>query len=154
MKVDAKRGGQCVIKGEQRGMFKISSRTKIKPKDDVICRIGQSISQARRSQSLNQPDSTQRQPCLPSYAPNSHFSVCVSGRLSVCVGERETERRRDTQAERERGSVCGQCLSERLRGRVDGSVREGRGRALPRHRCSAGTLAQHKINVREGRGGK
>lgn len=32
MKVDAKRRGQYVVKREQRGMFKISSRTEIKPK--------------------------------------------------------------------------------------------------------------------------
>lgn len=39
MKLGAKRRGQYVMKREQRGMFKISSRTKIKLKDDVICRI-------------------------------------------------------------------------------------------------------------------
>lgn len=37
-----KRRGQYVIKREQRGMFKISSRAKIKPKDDVICQIEES----------------------------------------------------------------------------------------------------------------
>ncbi len=75
-----------MMKREQRGMFKISSRTKIKPKDDVICRIEESISVTEWSQSLNQPDSTQHWPCLPSYAispaPNSQFSLCVY----VCVG--------------------------------------------------------------------
>lgn len=59
MKLDAKRRGQYVMKREQRGMFKISSRTKIKPKDDVICRIEESISVTEWSQSLNQtPRST------------------------------------------------------------------------------------------------
>lgn len=81
MKLDAKRRGQYVMKREQRGMFKISSRTKIKPKDDVICRIEESISVTEWSQSLNQPDSTQHHPRLPSYAIspalNSQFSLCV-----------------------------------------------------------------------------
>lgn len=71
------------MKREQRGMFKISSRTKIK--DDVICRIEESVSVTERAQSLHQPDSTQRRPCLPSYAistsPSSQFSLCVC----VCV---------------------------------------------------------------------
>lgn len=124
MKLDAKRRGQYVIKREQRGMFKISSRTKIKPKDDVICRIEESISQARWSQSLNQPDSTQQRPHLPSYAispaPNSQFSV------HVCV------------------CVCGQHLSKRLRESVDGSVREGSGLALPRHNTPARTACKSR----------
>lgn len=90
MKLNAKRRGQYVMKREQRGLFKISSRTKIKPKDDVICRIAESISATERSQSLNQPGSTQRRPCPPSYAisptPNSPFSPCVCVSVRVCVG--------------------------------------------------------------------
>lgn len=75
------------MKREQRGTFKISSRTKIKPKDDVICRIEESISVTERSPSLNQLDPTQQRPCLPSYAisltPTVHFHcVCVC----VCKG--------------------------------------------------------------------
>lgn len=68
----------------ERGVFKISSRAKIKPKDDGICRIEESLSVPEWSQSLNQPDSTQQRPCLPSYAispaPNSQFH-------SVCAGD-------------------------------------------------------------------
>lgn len=106
MKLDAKSRGQYVIKREQRGMFKISSRTKIKPKDDLICRIEESISVPEWSQSLNQPDSTQHRPCLPSYAispaPNSQFCVCV----------------------------CGQHLSKRVKESIDGYVMVEGGLAL------------------------
>lgn len=68
-------------------MFKISSRTKIKPKDDVICRIEESVSVTEWSQSLNLPDSTQNHRCIPSYlispAPNSQFSLRG---VFACVG--------------------------------------------------------------------
>lgn len=70
------------MKREQRGMFKISSRTKIKPKDDVISEIEEkSISATEWSKSLHQSDSTQLHPCPPSCAispaTHSQFSVCV-----------------------------------------------------------------------------
>lgn len=84
MKLETKRSGQYVMKREQRGMFRISSRTKIKPKDDVICRIEESISVLERLQSFNQPDST---PAASLSSIICYFLCADQSILPLCVGE-------------------------------------------------------------------
>lgn len=114
MKLDANRRGQYVMKREQRGMFKISSRTKIKPKDDVISRTEESISVTEWSQSLNQtPPSTVpvfHHMLFPLLQTVNFHCVCVCMCVYVCVGG-----------------------SERVAESVDGSVMAEGGLALPKH---------------------
>lgn len=125
MKLDAKRRGQYVMKGEQRGMFKISSRTKIKPKDDVICCTEESISVTEWSQSLNQPGSAPA-PSLSSiicYFPCSQQSISLQVCVLVCVWAR---------------------LSKRVTESVDGSVIVEGGLALSKRSSSVCTACEDR----------
>ena len=81
MKLDVKRRGQYVMKREQRGMFKISSRTKITPKDDLIGTIEESISVTHGSNHL-----ISQTP--PGIGPVLHHTLFPPLTMvnSVCVG--------------------------------------------------------------------